>query len=91
MSKRKTKCLTWGQERTRGETWQVNDSRVRLCLVDHVTLCGREDPACTVPDLWSPSEPRPKGVCPECWKQYRNDMLADMYCCPPADTTKEEP
>jgi len=72
VSKRKTKCLTWGNAR-----YELTDS--------FITLCGRDDPDCTVPDLWSPGEPRPKGVCPECWKQYRNDMLANYQAgeiCP---------
>jgi len=73
VSKRKTKCLTWG------------NARYELTNDSFITLCGRDDPDCTVPDLWSPSEPRPKGVCPECWKQYRNQMLSVLFCeeCPP--------
>lgn len=73
MTKRKTHCLTWGEPKY-------------LHRDQFITLCGLDDTENTadLPCDLNPSEPRPKGVCRECWKEYRNQMLSNLFCeeCP---------
>jgi len=78
MSRRTTKCLTWGEMRRSGSPL-VDENGRRVGMIDFaewVTLCGKadEDPseACALDHR----KPRPVGVCSACWKKFRTDMLA---------------
>ena len=77
MSRRKTKCLTWGEVRRYGSPLVDQDGgRVGMIdWADYVTLCGKpdEDPKDAALDH---RKPRPVGVCPACWKKFRADMYA---------------
>ena len=83
MTKRKTHCLTWGETKGVGERYGA----WRVCTQAYITLCGAEDTEDTseLPCDLNPGEPRPKGICRECWKEYRNQMLSVLFCeeCPP--------
>lgn len=74
MTKRKTHCLTWGEPKS-------------LSSSQYVTLCGLEGKEDTseLPCDLNPNDPRPKGLCRECWKEYRNQMVSNLFCeeCPP--------
>lgn len=80
MSRRTTKCLTWGEMRRFGSPL-VDESGRHVGMVDfaeYVTLCGKpdEDPMDASLDH---HKPRPVGVCPACWKKFRADMTAAEF------------
>lgn len=76
MSRRKTKCLTWGEMRRSGETLRDADGTwlAHISFATYVTMCGRE---MDDPHDWLPEQTirRPLGVCRACWKQFKVDML----------------
>ena len=81
MSRRRTKCLTWGEMRRSGETLRDENGTwlAHLSFATYVTLCGRQDEEHDPRDaglyLDHPLRARPLGVCRACWKVFREDML----------------
>ena len=75
MSKRKTRCLTWGEERRWSTPILNSENEIcgRVCFASYVTLCGKDDEnvrdAIEMPES---KRKRPIGVCPSCWVKYRN-------------------
>lgn len=76
MSRRTTKCLTWGETRRSGCPLTGENGRCVgfLDFEEWVTLCGKydEDPseACALDH----DKARPVGVCRACYKRYRTEM-----------------
>ena len=86
MSRRTTKCLTWGEMRRSGSPL-VDENGRRVGMIDFaewVTLCGKpdEDPQDAFHDHL---KARPVGVCPACWKKFRADMTAAANAPFPVD------
>jgi len=80
MSRRTTKCLTWGEMRRFGSPL-VDENGRRVGMIDwadYITLCGRseENPKDASFDHL---KPRPVGVCPACWKKFRVEMTAAEF------------
>lgn len=80
MSKRKTKCLTYGQTHTQGFPLVDANGKVtgRICVDVYVTLCGKEadEEECDLPPDSPAIDPQGKrlsGYCPSCWRQWRED------------------
>jgi hypothetical protein len=82
MSRRTTKCLTWGEGRSYGYPL-VNAEGKRtgyLHFVEYRTLCGKRDDAPKEAVPFDHRKPRPIGVCPACWAKFRDDMIsAEAY------------
>lgn len=77
MSRRMTRCLTWGEMRTRGEPL-VDERGRRVGMIDfaeYVTLCGKTDENPKEAHLVTPGVRRPAGVCPLCWAVNRKSYL----------------
>lgn len=76
MSKRMTRCLTWGQMETEGVPLVGDGGRIvgHVCFGQYVTLCGRGEDDPEVATVYEYAKKRPVGVCPRCWSQYREDM-----------------
>ncbi len=75
MSRRITKCLTWGETHRRG--FPLLGGRVGYVdLAEYITLCGKpeEDPKYAVSLEYR--KPRPTGICPACWAKLRVAMIS---------------
>lgn len=73
MSRRMTRCLTWGEMRTRGAPLMDECGR-RVGMIDfaeYVTLCGKTEEDPKEAYLITPGCRRPAGVCPRCWVENR--------------------
>ena len=70
---RKTKCLTYGEPINQwGTTFDMNGGRGHVSFATYKTLCGYPDEdnnSIMPPDV----RKRPKGICPKCWKQSKED------------------
>lgn len=93
VSRRKTKCLTYGQTHTQGFPLTENGKVIgRICVDVYLTLCGKDvdyDECDLPPD--SPAidplkDKRLLGYCPSCWRQWREDCqrTLDGEPCTPA-------
>lgn len=76
MRVRVTRCMSWGEEKKR---YSISMASARVCFVEYVTLCGRdeENPIFANGD----SGKRPKGTCPRCWKSY-SQFLRELQLSP---------
>lgn len=88
MSRRTTRCLTWGETKRSGETLRHADGSWagHVSWTVYVTLCGRPDdgdPGPTLAGEHPADEHRPGGVCPRCWRVYRIEM--QRASCAPLD------
>ena len=84
MSRRTTRCLTWGEARRSGETVRGQDGRwiAHLSFLSYVTLCGRPEDLNAEPRLAGEDDPngrRPGGTCRSCWPIYRDEMRRAMH------------
>lgn len=88
MSRRKTRCLTWGEMRRSGETLRDADGRWigHVSFAVYVTLCGRQDEEHNPSDAGAYLEwarpARPLGVCRACWRRFRGDVVAALEAAP---------
>lgn len=88
MSRRATKCLTWGEMRRSGETLRDADGRWigHVSSAAYVTLCGRQDedhdPVEAGTHLDRAHSARPLGVCRACWRRFRADVVAALESAP---------
>jgi hypothetical protein len=77
VSRRTTKCLTWGEMRGFGSPLiDANGRRVSMIdFAEYVTLCGKPDEYPSDAHF-DHRKPRPVGVCPACWATFRAEMCA---------------
>lgn len=82
MTKRSTRCWTYGTYETKGfpilDPHESGRTIGRVCIAVYQTLCGREDLDDTsemAPDVM-PHEltKRPLGVCRACWARWAEDV-----------------
>lgn len=77
MSRRTTKCLTWGEFKRTGSPL-VDESGRRVGFIDFaewVTLCGKSDDDPKEACAFDHAKPRPVGVCRACWKKFRETIF----------------
>jgi hypothetical protein len=80
VSRRTTRCLTWGEMRHSGETIRDENGKwlAHLSFAEYVTLCGRQDeeddPSDAGAYLDRAHSARPLGVCRACWRRFRADV-----------------
>jgi hypothetical protein len=80
MSRRKTRCMTWGECKRSGSPL-VDENGRRVGFIDfaeYVTLCGKPDENPKDAPL-DHRKPRPVGVCPARWTRFRADMTAAEF------------
>ena len=88
MSRRTTRCLTWGEMRRSGETLRDADGHWigHVSFATFVTLCGRQDeehdPVDAGTHLDCSHSARPLGVCRACWRRFRADVIAALEAAP---------
>lgn len=85
MSRRVTRCLTWGEMRRSGSPLvDANGRRVGFIdWAEYVTLCGKHDEDPHEACAFDGGKPRAEGVCPRCWSVFRRETL-DMLRYPNA-------
>jgi hypothetical protein len=76
MIRRRTRCLTWGEQRRQGQTLRHPDGTWagHVSWAAYVTLCGAPEDDTREPEYAGHQDhrgPRPPGVCPMCWRVYR--------------------
>ena len=89
MSRRKTRCVTWGECKRSGSPL-IDENGRRVGFIDFaewVTLCGKPDENPQEACALDHRKPRPVGVCPACWKKFR----ADMYAAELSDPNMPDP
>ena len=77
MSKRKTRCLTWGEPKRWCERSEPPHS-VIITYEYYETLCGREDED-VVFVTFNGVGHRPEGLCPSCWSRYKKEYATTAW------------
>lgn len=81
MSRRKTRCVTWGECKRSGSPL-IDENGRRVGMIDWmewVTLCGKQDENPKEACVLDHRKSRPVGVCPACWKKFRADMTVAEF------------
>jgi hypothetical protein len=70
--------MTWGEFKSSGSPL-IDENGRRVGFIDFaewVTLCGKADENPCEACALDHHKPRPVGVCPACWRKYREGMTA---------------